>query len=356
MLPYWLFFLVPAIAALMATPAWRFQKDDMPRVRLTGIWLLVFFILTIIMGFRFEVGGDWGNYLGYLQRAQTFSFSDLVDLSDPSYWALNIFSIRLGLGMVGVNILGGIIFSAGLVIFCCYLPRPWLALACAIPYLFIVVGMGYTRQGIALGMVMIAIVAMLKKRYFAFVVLILIGATFHKTAVLMLPIVGISISTNRYITVPLIAVATGLGYITLLEDSVNNLIYNYQDEKIQSSGALARLIMNALPAIFFILISKKIFMSAQERKLWKIFSTMSIGMTFVFFLAEISTALDRLALYLIPLQLVVFSHLPDAIGVPQKRNQVIVLAILVYYALVMFVWLNYATNANRWLPYQMGFS
>jgi hypothetical protein len=62
-------------------------------------------------------------------------------------------------------------------------------------------------------------------------------------------------------------------------------------------------------------------------------------------------AVDRLALYLIPLQLFVFARLPLALG-PTFGYGAIIWAVILYYALVLYVWLNFATHAFAWLPYQ----
>ena len=77
-------------------------------------------------------------------------------------------------------------------------------------------------------------------------------------------------------------------------------------------------------------------------------------MFIAFFITDLSTALDRMALYFIPLQLVTFAYLPDAIGRPGGRNHSIIAVILLYYAAVMFVWLNFATHSKYWIPYQLG--
>jgi hypothetical protein len=54
---------------------------------------------------------------------------------------------------------------------------------------------------------------------------------------------------------------------------------------------------------------------------------------------------------MLPLQLVVFSYLPDALGRRGGRNNLLTLLVLLYYAVVQFVWLNYAVHAQYWLPY-----
>ena len=354
MLPYWLFFLAPALAALASGPLVRMRADGTRPLRIDATWMLMIVALTLIIGFRFEVGGDWGNYYRWLLRAANLNFSDLRASDDLGYWALNILSVKLGLGMTGVNTFGAFFFSIGLVVFCRSLPRPWLALACAMPYLVTVVAMGYTRQSIALGLVMIGLVMLGRQRFVVFVLWALAAALFHKTAVVLIPIAGLTVSKNRFLSLSLVAAATALGYVTFLADSAENLINTYADANIVSGGALIRLGMNAVPATLFLLYRQRFLISPGEKKLWLIFSLIAVGMFLAFFPTSLSTALDRMALYIIPLQLMAFAHLPDAIGVFGRRNQAIVALILLYYATTLFAWLNFATHSTYWMPYQMG--
>lgn len=354
MLPYWLFFIVPALAALGSAPSMRVRTDGTRPLRIDGTWALTILLMTVVIGFRYEVGGDWHNYFRYIFGAYSLKFTDLGTVEDPGYWALNILSVKLGWGITGVNAFGAFFFSIGLILFCRSLPRPWLSLACAMPYLVTVVGMGYTRQAIALGLVMIGLVMLGRKKFISFTLWVLAGALFHKSAVVLIPIAGLTVSKNRFMTWSLIAGATALGYITLLQDSASRLIDTYVDQNIESAGALIRLFMNAVPAIIFVLYRKRFSLAPNEAKLWLTFSLLAIIMFFAFFPTNLSTALDRMALYIIPLQLFVFAHVPDAFGAFGRRNTGIVAAILLYYAAVLFVWLNFANHAHLWVPYQMG--
>jgi len=64
-----------------------------------------------------------------------------------------------------------------------------------------------------------------------------------------------------------------------------------------------------------------------------------------------STTIDRIALYFIPIQLVVFSRVPVLITDTYHRTMFL-LVVLIGYIAAMFVWLNYGANAGEWLPYQ----
>jgi len=64
-----------------------------------------------------------------------------------------------------------------------------------------------------------------------------------------------------------------------------------------------------------------------------------------------STVIDRLALYLIPLQIFVGSRLPDSrlFGIdPSSWAQLLILFSLA----VLVIWLLFAVNASFWLPYR----
>lgn len=356
MLPYWFFFIIPSLAALASSPRMRVRPDGIRPLQINAIWIFIIVALTLVIGFRYDVGGDWSNYFRYLFVAQNLNFSDLFSMDDPGYWAFNILSVKLGMGMTGVNTFGALLFSIGLVVFCRSLSRPWLALACAMPYMITVVAMGYTRQSIALGLVMIGLVMLGRQRFVLFAFWVLAGALFHKSAVVLVPIAGLTLSKNRFLTLSFLTAAMALGYITLLADSAQNLINNYRDEIMTSEGALVRLGMNVVPATLFLLYRKRFALVPSENRLWITFSIIAAGMFVAFFLTSLSTALDRMALYIIPLQLVVFANLPDAIGAFGRRNQAIVALILLYYAATLFIWLNFANHSIYWVPYQMGIS
>ena len=66
MLAYWIFFLVPAIAACVSSPHMRFHADGTRPLHINETWILIILVLTIMIGFRYEVGGDWENYFRFL--------------------------------------------------------------------------------------------------------------------------------------------------------------------------------------------------------------------------------------------------------------------------------------------------
>ncbi|MFU8831781.1 MAG: EpsG family protein [Wenzhouxiangella sp.] len=315
-----------------------------------GWWLVI--VLTLLIGGRYQVGGDWYNYI---RNFQAMSYRDLADAlteSDPGYRMLEWLGLQYDWGIYGVNLIGAAIFSFGLVVFCRSLPRPWLALTAAVPYLVVVLGMGYTRQGIALGLAMIGLVALGRRSVSKYVFWVLLGATFHKSAVLLLPIAALAATRKRLWTAVWVAVTVAVAYTTLLAESVETLYAGYIDAEYQSQGALVRLAMNAVPAAILLLWRRNFEMNLAQLRLWTWFAMISLALLAGYFVTPASTALDRVALYMLPLQLAVFAYVPEVFGGKQTRNQLFAAAVVAYYALVLFVWLNFATHAQYWIPYR----
>jgi hypothetical protein len=350
MWPYWFLFVVPAwLAVTRLRPVANLGSSA---ERWPTWWRLVFMLLTLMIGLRHEVGGDWFNYLPRVMEASNQSLTQALTNQDPAYGLLNWLAAQAGLGIYLVNLVCAFIFSWGLVVFCRAQPRPWLALVVAIPYLVTVVAMGYTRQGTAIGFAMLALVALSERKLQRFVFFVVLAATFHKSAVILMPLAVLMGTRNRIWTAVWIGLASLLFYTLLLKDSVDALQVNYLEAQYQSQGAALRLAMNALPAVLFLWYQRRFVMPQADRKFWMWMSLGALAFVALLVVSPSSTAVDRVALYWIPLQMFVFSRLPNALGKPNGNNSKLVFGVVAYNAVVLFVWLAFAANSFAWLPYQ----
>jgi hypothetical protein len=110
--------------------------------------------------------------------------------------------------------------------------------------------------------------------------------------------------------------------------------------------------MNAVPALILLAWEKKFNFKHEEILLWRWFAISSLALFSLFFLTSASAALDRIALYFLPLQLVVFAYLPSVFGTSKFLSRLIVVGVVAYSALVLIVWLNFANHSSFWIPYQ----
>lgn len=312
-------------------------------------WFAVGVLLVLFVGFRHEVGGDWGSYLRHFLFAEYFSFSETIIRSDPGYALLNWWAVEQGFSIYTVNFVCGAIFTTGLIAFARRQPYPWLALAVAFPYLVIVLGMGYTRQGVALGFIFLSLNALESHQFKRYLTYIALATLFHKTALIMIPLGFFIWGKGWAFRAIAVVVAAYVLFDALVAESTEDLWRNYVDAQMLSQGAQIRVLMNLVPSLILL-------------AYWKTWRTVFPNYWFWFWIAAgsllavalvgvASTAVDRIALYFIPIQVVVFSRLPFLLR-KQVSPAIVTIGIVLGYALVLFVWLNYATHARYWLPYQ----
>jgi hypothetical protein len=346
-LPYWLLFSLCGFGAINPPRARPHLS-----VRAGPLFILAGIAIAIMVGLRFEVGADWDNYIRIFEYNADIRFSRALLMTDPGYMALNWLSHQLGYGIWFVNLICAAIFVWGLIKFSARQPNPWLALAVAVPYLVIVVGMGYTRQAVAVGFIMAGLATLEERSIFRFALYVLAAATVHKSAVAILPLVALSTVRQRLPTMLLLGLLALLLLYVFVGRAEGILSATYIDQEYDAKGAAIRIAMNIVPAAIFLVFGKRLAATPMERKLWRNFSLAAFGSLVLLFVLRSSVVADRLAIYLIPLQLFVFSRLPMAFSRKGRSNGQVILAVLAYSAIVQATWLIAATHAKYWIPYR----
>ena len=344
MFPYWVLFSYFAAGALL-------QRNAPPDRAAQSLPLLTFgaVIIALMVGFRFEVGADWFAY------KYMFSFAEYADLGrvlrsgDPGYQFLNWAVQHIGGELWLVNLLCGAIFSWGLLKLAQEQPNPWLAVLVAVPYLVVVVAMGYSRQAVALGILMAGLAQTGRgASALTFAFYVAAAALFHKTAVVALPLVILAGHRNLIFNILIGVVAGFLLYNYFLSSSVDLLIKNYIGAQYAAQGAAIRVGMSLVPAALFLLNQRRFGFSDRERHIWRNLSLAAFAFLVALFVVPSSAAVDRLALYVTPLQMVILARAPEAF----RSKASVTVAVVLYSLAIQFVWLNYAVHAKVWVPYQ----
>lgn len=343
MLAYWLLFGIFALAATFTHEHWQ-QKAHLS-------WYAAGAFLILMIGLRRHVGGDWGTYQRMFDQLRYLNTFYALKVVDPGFKLLNLEAARLGLGVWAVNLVCAAIFTYGLLRFCRDQTSPFLGLLVAIPYLVIVVAMGYTRQAAALGLIMLALCYYFRGAILQMAICAALAVTLHKSAVIVIPLIAMASSRKSILTIALLGVTAALTYWLFVSQSLDRLVANYVHARYSSTGAGIRIAMNILPASLFLLLSNRFSFSREEKRLWTIFALGSFVALFLYLTTPSSTAVDRLALYLIPLQIFVLSRAPLALSDKQVSQVAIKVGVIAYSIIVQFIWLNYADNAKAWIPY-----
>jgi hypothetical protein len=350
MAPYFLIFLAAACFALAAPP-------DAPK-RDTGFAFFLFAILLALMiGFRWEVGGDWTWDTRRMIRLADADFIDYTKVADPGYAWLMWLGAQTGFNIWFVHLLAGGIFAYGLWRFCLDQPHPWLCMVIAIPYLVIVVAMGYDRQAVAIGFVMLAMVAIRHRSMAGFVGSMALATTMHLTALTFMPVFLLGSRVNKLWAVTIAGPFFMLGYHYSLQDSlqkkVQDSVSGYIDVGYSSSGAAVRIVMNALPAFLYFVFRSRFKFDDDERRFLNVLALIALAFVGLLYVSPSSTAVDRMALYIIPIQLLVLGRLPLVFAPKMAVYKMVAVGIVLYSATVMFVWLNFADDASAWVPYSL---
>jgi hypothetical protein len=347
MLPYWLLFSLFAVGSV------QFRERGSIFGRTAPLLPAAIIFTSLMIGLRYRVGADWSSYEELYAAFAYLEFGDALGLSDFGYAALNWLSNRLGLGIWFVNLVCGSIFGWGLLTFARQQPNPWLAIAIAVPYLVIVVAMGYTRQGVAIGLALAALAAFAEGSILRFLAFVLCAAAFHKTALILLPLAALGLGRKRAASTGLILILGAFLFYMFLGGSVDPLLRNYVAAEYSSQGAAIRIAMNLPPALIFLAYRNSFHVSDREGRLWTAFSLASFAALAFLLLTPSSTAVDRISLYLIPLQIFVLCRLPQAFRGRRTTHGQLTLAVIAYSAAIQFVWLNYAVHAGAWVPYKL---
>ena len=343
MVAYLVAYIFPAIIAM-------FQRPSKSNTTLL-FWIPVLLVYAVFIGFRNEVGADWPNYfLMYKFLAVDMSYKDAFFHGDPAYWLLMVWMHDIDGDIFGVNFVAALLFMSGLIIFLHRMPNPWLGLAITFSYTIIAVAMGYVRQGIALGIVFWAITALMDRKFAKFTVLVLFAAAFHKSAVIIMGL-GLFLGGSNKFLKGMAAILMFAGfYFILFSGHEDHFIEMYVDAEMQSSGAKIRIVMNIIPALIFFWFRRR--WKAQFEENYLFWYILALGAIFsVLLLGVSSTVVDRIGLYLIPLQVAVFARLPVLLR-SLLDPRMTTMFILLYYAAVLVVFLAYSKHAYAWLPYQ----
>ncbi len=313
------------------------------------IWIFVLFFLSIFIGFRNEIGGDWITYEKFYHTVHNLSFYETLN-SSLVYVYINKIAYYTGTQFVGVNVICALIFMFSLAIFLNNSKNKWLALAISFPIIILILGMGYTRQGLAFSFSLFLIKALEDKKLLKSIIFIFLAILSHKSALFICSfLLFLSIwYYKKYFTL-LLSIIIPIFFVFLFWYYYKHLFHFYAGfgQHMYSYGSLPRSLLILFVAVLFI-INKKKFKNMNEYQIF-IYTAFASMIIFLFpFSITTSIVADRLLLYLYPLKLVfiAFADLND------KTMRFITFIISSLYFFYLIIWISFGKNSFSWLPYE----
>ncbi len=345
MIPYFVLLGIWLIGAIQFS-----SNSNLVYERILYVAALLFTIGMV--GLRYRVGGDWFTYEDMYRDIAVQPLAEALRYTEPAYAFLNWVSAKADGEIYVANLACAIVFLLGLSSLARKQPNPWLAMMISIPYLVIVVGMGYTRQAAAIGAICWAISTARHDRIWKIVAKVAFGALFHKTAILFLPVL-LAPAAKRNLLIGIVgAITFAVLTVIALGGSSDRLVASYVNSDYQSSGATIRIGMNVLAAAIFLYFRNKFAIPPSERTIWTIIAGLAILSIFGLIFSSSSVGVDRLSLFLIPLQVFVYANIPSLPSFTLRTRIGTTLTIILYSIAVQYVYFVHGSFSYTWLPYR----
>lgn len=325
------------------------DRKATPFLILSGVFLLWF------MGGRYYVGCDFASYLARFENTLTeLSYKQTVLAPEAGFQFLIASVKALGLPYVWLNVCASLILLICMLFFCRAHRSPLMVLALLFPIVIVQLGMSGLRQALAVGFLMAASVPFMQGNRVWTGVLILVGAQFHASVIIFLPmafLAGRPISAPR-ILAALMVLSPVAAY--LLADRLEVYSERYIDEvsgAISSGGGRIRFVLMLIPALFFMRFHARVRAKFPHvYGLLKLFVLITLSLIPVAVLSSI--ALHRLNYFVMPFSILTYVYLSFAIFPASERTIGRLLPVLIFgsYSIAWFLTSRHADIC--YLPYQ----
>ena len=109
--------------------------------------------------------------------------------------------------------------------------------------------------------------------------------------------------------------------------------------------------MSAAPAIILLIFQKRLLNDIKNILIWKWIAWLSIITFCVLPFIPSTAAVDRVGLYLIPIQVFTLTRLPNLFAKYNKSHYFIYLFTVFSYFIILLIWAFWGSFSHWWYPY-----
>jgi hypothetical protein len=341
MFPYLMMLSFPALCALA-------------RMRRYGWALLaVALVYWLAVGFRFQVGMDWNNYLSHFTAAKHSSFPALLFSAEPGFEFLMWLAHVLGGGYPFVNAVAALVFCWGFFAVAARCAHPLVAVTIATPLLVVAFAMSGTRQSMAMGIVYYLFATWEQRRLLVRVLMVLAASLFHFSAVFILIFVALSARVGLGGRIAgAIGAAALLGVVIILSPGIigsYSELYVSGTRRLEAPGAAAQVGVVAAAALVYFLNRRRFIQVHGHHVLYENLAIAALAM--VPAIAISSVGAYRFTLYLWPMAMYVLSGMLSLSRTNAGRVLYRLLAVAASVVLLVG-WLTTSNSGVAWIPYK----
>jgi len=313
-----------------------------------------FFILTLLIGLKGTIGSDYGGYyLDYIYVKENYenNFFFKSNSLDFFYEVLVNLIVATELEYNYFILLIGFIFVFSHILFASKEKDYLLIILIFLSYHYIILGMGYVRQGLAMSFLLPYIISWRNQKIILSLVFFILAVLSHKFAIiygflLFVKPKGKWFHFNVYIYLFFLVVIVSISFFIF---NKNNITYYFDVYKIESSkGAYYRVFAFFLCAILFF--SKKSFFKKRLD-----YRYLFLSANFLILLLPLSliysTMADRVANYFLPFALIIMGNISESL---KEIGSLKIKFFLVFVLFThLFLWTNLSSQAKYYIPFDM---
>jgi EpsG family len=341
MFPYIAMLALPAVIALFGAQ------------RVRPFFYLVALVYFLMVGFRFQVGMDWNNYLLIYDYWHNVSLGKNLAQREPGYGALMWIAGQLGSGMVLVDAVSGAVFTLGLFAVAKRCREPFIAICIATPLLVVASAMSSVRQAIAQGILFYLMATWYQRNTLTRTLLVFLAAAFHFSAIFMLIFVSLAAKVPAVVRVggAIFVGAIVLATISFAPDAMEHYsnLYVGPSAKLTAPGAIVETGVVAAAAVLFFAVRPLWDAVYEDNPLYRNMAWASLLSLPAILISSVGAY--RFVLYFYPMAMTYYSGAPGLIrsGVGRLWYRMAIVAA----SFAMLVgWLMLGNNSVPWVPYK----
>ena len=328
------------------------------------LWFSYLVYVIIVFGLSLRIGGDWNNYstLFYLvhdviyEIDQTWKYTPrvkyAVDYFDaPVFYLFNYITGAIYTNFIFFKLCNAIFFVYSINKFCSLFKKAkYLIFGFFMPYLGIVVSLGYLRQSLAISFLAISLYYFLRNKEIKSFLFMILSFLSHLVVAPYLLISTKSKKIKKFIFFSIVFIVLIILFIAF--DKVVNYFYYYIGDGIHftSKGAVARIMLN-IPFFIIFYIYKFENKLSQNENFFFIVSFIILIICLILIFTGRFTIADRIGIQLILFQGYVIGKLYEHFNEVLIKKFYLFL-VLSYSCIVFYGWKMLSDYSNDWFPYK----
>jgi hypothetical protein len=352
--PFNIFVIVFLFISMLYFTDLIFYRNNLVKKYKFSFLSLIFFILTLLIGFKGTIGSDYGSYyLDYIYVKENYEdyFQFKSNSLDLLYEFLTNFIVAAELEYNYLVLLIGFIFISSLLFFSSKEKDYLLIILIFLSYHYFILGMGYVRQGLSFAFLLFFLISWRNQKIILSLIFFILAVLSHKFAIIYGFLIFVRPKGSWfYLDIYFyILMLIGLIFISYFVFTSNDIFYYINVYKSEfSKGAYYRILAFFLCAILFF--SKKSYFKKRSD-----YRYLFLSANFLILLVPVclifSTMADRIASFFLPFAFIVLGNISEIF------NRISIFKIKFFLVLILFthlfLWTNFSNQAQYYIPFDM---